>query len=377
MKISINTNLLAHTSAMVQRAASNKDTHPALSGLLLTAKGNELTIQATDLDIGIKKTIGPIDITKEGEVLVNAKYFSDLIRFLSEDEIELEHNPETGKLNVLYGLSSSSLNLYNPEEFPEIPLEKVKPLASISQSTLRNYIKKTSFAAAANHFKPVFTGILFDFSDGQLTMVGSDTHRLATIKSDQLKETELTGQFVVPVRTLTEIARIIEDSESEINIGLADNHIVFFIKEEQFYCSSRLIEGYYPNYQQVIPDSSSNIFTIGSESLIKALDRAALLPIDPKSIQSIRMKFNPSQLTITAFSEKMGELTEVITDLGALNEESFEVSFNTRYLLDIVKILNSETKTIQIGLNGSLSPATIKNPSDEKYIYVLVPLRTG
>ncbi|NLV15617.1 MAG: DNA polymerase III subunit beta [Syntrophomonadaceae bacterium] len=377
MKISINTNLLAHTSAMVQRAASNKDTHPALSGLLLTAKGNELTIQATDLDIGIKKTIGPVDIANEGEVLVNAKYFSDLIRFLSEEEIELEHNPETGKLNVLYGLSSSSLNLYNPEEFPEIPMEKVKPLASISQATLRNYIKKTSFAAASNHFKPVFTGILFDFSDGQLTLVGSDTHRLAMIKSDQFKEAELTGQFVVPVRTLTEIARIIEDSESEISIGLADNHIVFFIKEEQFYCSSRLIEGYYPNYQQVIPDSSSNIFTIGSESLIKALDRAALLPIDPKSIQSIRMKFNPSQLTITAFSEKMGELTEVITDLEALNDESFEVSFNTRYLLDIVKILNPETKTIQIGLNSSLSPATIKNPSDEKYIYVLVPLRTG
>ena len=377
MKISINTNLLAHTSSMVQRAASSKDNHPALSGLLLTAKGNELTIQATDLDIGIKKTIGPIDIATEGEVLVNAKYFSDFIRFLSEDEITLEHDIESGKLNISYGLSSSSLNLYNAEEFPEIPLEKIKPLGSISQAALRSYIKKTSFAAASNHFKPVFTGILFDFSDGLLTMVGSDTHRLAIIKSDQLKGIDLTGQYIVPVRTLTEIARIIEESDNEISIGLAENHIVFFIKEENFYCSSRLIEGYYPNYQQVIPDSSANIFTIGSDALTKALDRAALLPFDPKTIQSIRMKFNATQLTITAFSEKMGELTEIITDIERLNDDAFEISFNTRYLLDIVKILNSETKTIQIGLNGSLNPATIKNPSNENYTYVLVPLRTG
>ncbi len=377
MELRINKNILAETSSIVQRAASTRDVVPALSGLLLSAQENQLILEATDLDVGIKKIIEPVNVVREGKVLVNAKYFSDLVSHLSDEEVTIFFDQTMGKLNVLSGLSSSFLNVYNPDDFPEMPFDKISPLGSISQPILKSFIRKTAFAAAITHFKPVFTGSLLDFSKESFTMVASDTHRLAIIKNDQIKFEKKDSKYIIPVRTLTGIARILEEDDAEINIGLAENHIVFYTPEHDFYCSSRLIEGQYPNYLQVIPSDFANTFCINADLLTQSLDRAALLPINPKMIQHVKMKFSPTQLIISAYSEKMGETEEIITDIEAQNDKSIEVNFNTRYLLDVIKLLASETKTIQISLSGPLGPAVIKNPSNENYIYVLVPLRTS
>lgn len=377
MEFSINKNLLSQAASIVQRAASTRDTIPALSGILMTAEKDSLILQATDLDMGVKRIVQPVNIVHEGSVLVNAKYFSDLVRYLSDEEVTVSLDEANNKLNVISGTSSSFLNIYNLEDFPEMPLNKVSYIGSIPQSVLKSFIRKTVIAAAVTHFKPVFTGILFDFSSDSFTMVASDTHRLAIIKSEQISCEILPGQYIIPVRILNDIARILEDSDTEINIGLAENHIVFYSPNQDFSSSSRLIEGQYPNYIQVIPSSFVNTFLIESGLLTQSLERASLLPFDPKLIQYVKMSFSPSQLVISAFSEKMGEMTEVITDIEAQTDQPVELNFNTRYLLDAVKLLNSETKNIQISLSGPLGPAVIKNPDDDKYTYVLVPLRTG
>lgn len=377
MEFSINKNLLSQAASIVQRAASTRDTIPALSGILMTAEKDSLILQATDLDMGVKRIVQPVNIVREGSVLVNAKYFSDLVRYLSDEEVTVSLDEANNKLNVISGTSSSFLNIYNLEDFPEMPLNKVSYIGSIPQSVLKSFIRKTVIAAAVTHFKPVFTGILFDFSSDSFTMVASDTHRLAIIKSEQISSEILPGQYIIPVRILNDIARILEDSDTEINIGLAENHIVFYSPNQDFSSSSRLIEGQYPNYIQVIPSSFVNTFLIESGLLTQSLERASLLPFDPKLIQYVKMSFSPSQLVISAFSEKMGEMTEVITDIEAQTDQPVELNFNTRYLLDAVKLLNSETKNIQISLSGPLGPAVIKNPDDDKYTYVLVPLRTG
>jgi DNA polymerase-3 subunit beta len=377
MEFSVNRNVLSQTASIVQRAAASRDTVPGLSGILITAQEDRLILQATDLDMGIKKVVQPINVVQEGSALVNAKYFADLIRYLSDDEVTISLDETSSKLNILNGQSSSFLNLYNPDDFPEMPFNNLTLIKSMPQSLLKNFIKKTVIAAAVTHFKPVFTGILFDFSSDFFTMVASDTHRLAIIKSDQIKSENMEKQYIIPVRILNDIARVLEDSDSEINIGLADNHIIFYTPDHEFSCSSRLIEGQYPNYVQVIPRDYINTFSVDSERLTQSLERAALLPFDPKLIQYVKMNFTPDQLVISAYSEKMGEMTEIITDLECQTDQAVEVNFNTRYLLDVVKLLTSETKTIQIGLSGPLSPAVIKNPNDDNYTYVLVPLRTG
>lgn len=377
MKFSVNKNLLSQAASIVQRAASTKDTIPALSGMLITAEKDRLILQGTDLDIGIKKIIFPADIVSEGSALVNAKYFSDLVRYLSEEEVTISLDETNNKLNVYNGFSSSYLNLYNPDDFPEMPLNKVTHISTIPQLVLKNFIRKTVIAAAVTHFKPVFTGILFDFSGDSLTMVASDTHRLAVIRSEQIKSEQLPGQYIIPVRIVSDIARILEDGDSEINIGLAENHIVFYTTEQDLSCSSRLIEGQYPNYIQVIPKNFVNTFLVNSSLLTQSLERTSLMPFDQKMIQYVKMNFEPEQLVISAFSEKMGEMTEIIKEVEAESKQAVELNFNTRYLLDAVKLLSQENKNIQISLSGPLGPAVIRNPEDDNYTYVLVPLRTG
>ncbi|MGI6512838.1 MAG: DNA polymerase III subunit beta [Syntrophomonadaceae bacterium] len=377
MKFSVNKNLLSQAASIVQRAASTKDTIPALSGMLITAEKDRLILQGTDLDIGIKKIIFPADIVSEGSALVNAKYFSDLVRYLSEEEVTISLDETNNKLNVYNGFSSSYLNLYNPDDFPEMPLNKVTHISTIPQLVLKNFIRKTVIAAAVTHFKPVFTGILFDFSGDSLTMVASDTHRLAVIRSEQIKSEQLPGQYIIPVRIMSDIARILEDGDSEINIGLAENHIVFYTTEQDLSCSSRLIEGQYPNYIQVIPKNFVNTFLVNSSLLTQSLERTSLMPFDQKMIQYVKMNFEPEQLVISAFSEKMGEMTEIIKEVEAESKQAVELNFNTRYLLDAVKLLSQENKNIQISLSGPLGPAVIRNPEDDNYTYVLVPLRTG
>lgn len=377
MKFSVNKNLLSQAASIVQRAASTKDTIPALSGMLITAEKDRLILQGTDLDIGIKNIIFPADIVSEGSALVNAKYFSDLVRYLSEEEVTISLDETNNKLNVYNGFSSSYLNLYNPDDFPEMPLNKVTHISTIPQLVLKNFIRKTVIAAAVTHFKPVFTGILFDFSGDSLTMVASDTHRLAVIRSEQIKSEQLPGQYIIPVRIMSDIARILEDGDSEINIGLAENHIVFYTTEQDLSCSSRLIEGQYPNYIQVIPKNFVNTFLVNSSLLTQSLERTSLMPFDQKMIQYVKMNFEPEQLVISAFSEKMGEMTEIIKEVEAESKQAVELNFNTRYLLDAVKLLSQENKNIQISLSGPLGPAVIRNPEDDNYTYVLVPLRTG
>lgn len=377
MKFSVNKNLLSQAASIVQRAASTKDTIPALSGMLITAEKDRLILQGTDLDIGIKKIIFPADIVSEGSALVNAKYFSDLVRYLSEEEVTISLDETNNKLNVYNGFSSSYLNLYNPDDFPEMPLNKVTHISTIPQLVLKNFIRKTVIAAAVTHFKPVFTGILFDFSGDSLTMVASDTHRLAVIRSEQIKSEQLPGQYIIPVRIMSDIARILEDGDSEINVGLAENHIVFYTTEQDLSCSSRLIEGQYPNYIQVIPKNFVNTFLVNSSLLTQSLERTSLMPFDQKMIQYVKMNFEPEQLVISAFSEKMGEMTEIIKEVEAESKQAVELNFNTRYLLDAVKLLSQENKNIQISLSGPLGPAVIRNPEDDNYTYVLVPLRTG
>ncbi|MGE5423046.1 MAG: DNA polymerase III subunit beta, partial [Ignavibacteriales bacterium] len=309
--------------------------------------------------------------------LVNARYFTDLVRYLPDSDVTVALDKEKSKLQVIYGRSSSSLNIFDDEEFPDLPLTKLTPICKIPQNILRECIKKTAFAAATNHFKPVFTGLLFDFEKDGLKIVASDTHRLAIIKRPEIKTSQKIGQLVIPARNINELFRILEDSENEITMGQAENNIVFYLEEEGFYFLTRLIEGQYPNYNQVVPQEFINSFFIEADPLIESLERASLLPTDAKSIKHVQMDFGQTELMLSAFSEKMGEMNEVIDTVNAETDKTIKINFNTRYMLDIVKILGAENKDIQIKLTGAMSPAIIKNPEEDSYIHVLVPLRTG
>lgn len=378
MKFVIEKKELSTISSLVYRAASNKNAIPILSGILIqVSKDKGLTLTATDMDIGIIASTQNIEILDEGKALVNAHYFADFIKLLPDGPVIIELNMETSKLNINYGRSSGFINIYRDFEYPHLPLEGMEQKMVIPQAVLREALRKTSFAAAVNHFRQVFTGVLFDLEeDMQLKIIASDTHRLAYYKY-QLENDQIDPlNFIIPIRTVNELLRVLNEEEEAINISFCENNVIFH--KNNFVLLSRLIDGTYPNYRQVIPSTSASSVLIRSNSILNALERAKTMPTDDKlKIQHVQLKFNESEVVINAYSEIMGELEEVIEDVQIEGEKEVKIAFNTNYFLDIAKIMQLECKNMEINLSGAIGPAIIKNPDNDNYLYVLVPLRTG
>jgi DNA polymerase III, beta subunit len=378
MKFKIEKREISTLTTLVHRAASNKSTIPILSGLLINVSRDKgLTMTATDMEIGIKASTANIDIIEEGSALVNATYFSDFIKLLPETLIDFDLNHETSKLNISYGRSSSKINIYQDRDYPELPIGKMEHKFSIPQDILKEGLKKTSFAAALNHFRQVFTGVLFDlFDDGTLKLIASDTHRLAYYTYN-LEQPDLEPlKFVIPVRTVNELLRFLDDSQELISVALSENNVIFY--KDNLILLSRLIEGQYPNYETVIPSSFSTTINIKTDILAASLGRAKIMPTDDKfQIPHVQFSIMKNEALLNSFSESMGEISEIIEEIEIEGEKEIKIAFNTNYFLDAVKIFEAECDNIIIKLAGSLSPAMIKNPEKENYLYILVPMRTN
>ena len=377
MKIVIEKKDLSTITSQVYRAASSKNTIPVLSGLMIRAEENRLTMTATDMEIGIKASTPHVDVVESGQVLVNAHYFADFIKVLPDTKIILEYDPSRAKLKVSYGKSSGFLNTYREQEYPDLPLQNTEQIIALPQKTIKDALRKTSFAAAQSHFRQVFTGVLFDFDgdDKTLKVVASDTHRLAYFKyqitGDEIKQTS----FIIPSRTVNELSRWLEETDDLIGIALSPNNVVFY--KENFTLISRLIEGQYPNYEQVIPSAAKTQIMVDSHLFANILERAKVMPTDDKlKIPNVLINIRDNEAVLNSYSEMMGEIEEIIDDIQISGDKDFKISFNTNYFLDVVKLLASESDEIFINLNGSLGSAVI-NSNKQDYLYVLVPLRTS
>ncbi|MEN6327123.1 MAG: DNA polymerase III subunit beta [Syntrophomonas sp.] len=377
MKFNIEKKDLAALTSLVYRAASNKQTVPILSGLLLQVSSEQgLVMTATDMEIGIRVVSDKVEVLEAGNVLVNAHYFADLIKVLPDSTISLVLNKETSRLDVNYGRSSGFINTYRDYEYPELPIKNMDYKFSIAQEKIKEALKKTIFAASLTHFRQVFTGILFDIREANvLKVVASDTHRLACYTCNLESQEEIKPfNFIIPTRTANELLRLLDDSEEIINIAFSDNNVIFY--KDNFILLSRLIEGQYPNYEQVIPGSFNTSLEIKTSILANSLERARIMPSDDKlKIQHAKFHFRENEALVNTYSEIMGEIEEVIEELNIKGESDVKIAFNTNYFLDVVKLLTAECEELSINLSGSLGPALIKNPLKENYLYVLVPLR--
>ena len=203
MKFVIEKKELSTMTTLVHRAASSKNTIPVLSGLLIEVSQDKgLVMTATDMEIGIKAFSSQVEVVDPGSVLVNAHYFSDFIKLLPDLPIILELNPDTAKLAIQYGRSSSSINTYRDFEYPDLPLSNMERKLSLPQQVLKEALRKTSFAASQTHFRQVFTGVLFDINAaGELRVVASDTHRMAYYRLPLEETVEEPISFIIPIRS--------------------------------------------------------------------------------------------------------------------------------------------------------------------------------
>ena len=362
---------------VVQKAVSSKNTIPILGGIYLEATAdNKLILRATDLEIGIEHIVN-INTDEPGKVVLPARYFVDIVRRLPSTEISIQLINDA--LNIKYDKSKLTINCYPAHEFPNLPIVEEITSFILPSDIFKKSVKQVSIASSVDHNRPIFTGILMEFkSNEELILVATDTHRLA-LKHERTKNTSENNlseklSIIVPSKIMLEISRLIE-SESMIKLIIGkNNQVMFKIDATSIY--SRLIQGQFPNYNQVIPGSFKSEIKVNNQLFTGALERAVLLvseETNKKRASNIKLTFADNILAIDSYASEVGNIHEEIN--VDIEGEDLEISFNGRYILDSLKVLDCEFITFK--LNGPLSPAVIEPYSDYKYKYLVLPVRSN
>ncbi len=372
MKILIEQKKLAEMLNMAARAAS-KGTNvvPALAGVHLEALNGTLTLTASNFDMAVKTSTNEVEIVQEGEALSNAQYLADFISKLDTSPISIELT-KTAKLAIKYGKSKGNINTLNKDGWvsPKIDGEGFIENFCVKSKDLKKALEAVMFAAANDHFRKVFTGVLFDIKDGVVNMVASDTHKLAWYTISDVNNPK-EGQFIAPTKLLKEVIRALKDTEDLVTVMSNDSTLVF--KMEETVISIRLLDGQYPDYRAIIP-ATTHEMSMATENLRSSLERIRTLPQEDKlKLPAAKFCINgKGEIKVEYTSDIAGAITEVIAleDSPSLEEE-LTVILNASYLQEIARNINTK---IHIGFTGPATPILI-NGEEAVAKYVLVPMR--
>ena len=354
---------LQEAISIVQKAITGKSPMPILEGILINATGSTITLIASDIDLSIETKIES-EVIEEGTLVVDAKIFGEIIRKLPSSKITIETR-ENNIINIHCEKSDFDLVHMNGADFPNIPVINENMFFSIPQGTLKNMIKGTSFAVAQDETRPILTGVLFEVKNRELSLVALDGYRLAL--RNELIDTDNTISTVIPGKTLNEVYKILEDSEELVNITFTQNHILFNLGLTKII--SRLLEGEFIKYESIIPQEYKLKAAINRTELLGCIERASLMAKEGNS-NLIKFDIQPDTLIITSNSQ-LGKVKEEVNI--NLQGETLEIAFNSKYLIDVLKIMDDEE--IIMELTSSISPCIIKNKDSQNCQYLVLPVR--
>ncbi len=347
----------------VSKALSVKATNPVLEGIKITAKGDTLTLLATDMELTIEKQI-KADVLMEGETVVVGKYFVDFSKKLEKEQVELCRLYD-GQLQIKYSDSESELQVYPVENFPKIEKHEDSQCFEISQLDFKNIVERTAFACSSDDSRPILKGCLFEINDGKLTAVALDGFRMAVVK----KEVNATGNIkaVIPARTLQEITRILDKDENILKIYLQKNTL--FVEVENTRLISRLIEGEFVKYNHILPTSFTNTVTVNRQALLNSIDRASIVARNDR-YNVVKFDIKEDVINISAKSE-VGNVNENVN--VNLNGKDMVIAFNGKYLMEYLKIINEDF--INLNLNTPIDPCIITAVGNEGFLYLVLPVK--
>ncbi|MBM7867737.1 DNA polymerase III subunit beta [Heliobacterium gestii] len=354
----------------VSRAVSSKATTPVLSGIYMEAHDETLRLVATDTELGIEYTI-PVRTIRTGSTVVNARIFNEMARRLPEGPITFFVNDDNPALKVRYHGSELTLNTMNPQEFPLLPAILDGDRLTVNQGQFKEMTRLVAFAASTDESRPWFTGVLWDIQPEEIRWVATDTHRLALLSGTAVEmNVNQPRQVILHGKTLSDVARLLPDEEGPLQITLTRSQAL--LETDRLRVILRIIEGQYPKYQQVIPREHKTRLTIPVKSLAEAVDRASLASIGKEGSNIIKLSAEGNLLTIRSNSPEVGHIyEEVFVDI---NGDPIPIAFNFRYLQDVLKVI--DTEQVRLDLSGTLAPGLIKPLGDERYLYLIVPVRT-
>ncbi len=361
MKIEIAKDVLLNGIQKVQNVISARATLPILSNILVEAQQGKLKLTATDLDIGINCAI-PVDIQEPGTITIPAKRFSDIIKELPDDSVSI--NTKKNNLIIIETKSCQFKIMGLPyEDFPKLPEFKEGGVIKLEQAILKEMLCLTSFTVSLNETRYVLNGILFKINQTNLTLVATDGKRLAVIERKSKQNTEKDLQIIVPLKTIQELNRNLQE-EGELSMLLSNNQVLFDLGSVVII--SRLIEGEFPDYQQVIPPAAENKINVGREQFLLAIRRAALL--STPDYQAVKLEVFKNKLVVSKSTPDIGESREEVTI--EYQGKEIAIGFNPNYLIDVLKNLKEEK--IEFELTDTQKPGVIRI---DGYVYIVLPMR--
>lgn len=348
---------------IAQKAITGKSTMPILEGIYIHASKNQLTLVGSDMDVSIQTKV-EADVLEEGSIVIDSKIFGEIIRKLPNSDIRIEII-ENDTVQITCEKSVFNVVYMNAEEFPQLPkIDETKQI-QVPQNILKNMIKSTSFAIAQDETRPILQGILFEIKDKNLNLVALDGYRLA-IKSEYL-DNDFDLDIVIPGKTLNEVAKILEDSESLVNITFTNNHILFNLDDTKII--SRLLDGKYVNYNSLLPQEHKLLVEVNRQELQNCIERASLMVKEGNS-NLIKLNIKEDMMVITSNSQ-LGKVREEVAI--NLQGEGIEIAFNSRYLIDVLRSMEEEVVLLE--MTSSVTPCVIKAKNTNSYKYLVLPVR--
>lgn len=354
---------------VLQKVSQNKTSSNLPGAIYITTKNGQVELQGNDFELGIRLTIDG-DIKEPGTLVVGSRYFQELIRKLPGDTIEL-YKPEDGNsLTITSGSSEFNLVTLHPDDFSLVEQIHDQDHVNIDSFAMKELIDLTNYAAATDEDRPVFTGALLEINENEVTMVATDTHRMA-VKKITIDEPATTPmRAIIPTKTLAEVSRLLPtDNPAMINIIWNRTQIVFNF--ESIYIISRLIEGTYPEYEKVIPSQFDSSAVIDRREFAGAVDRVSLLAKDI-SYNVIRYDWSESNVTLSTQNTEIGMAKEDVA--VEFKGTPFTISFNGRYISDILRHSTGDNIHLFLKQNG---PVVIRQDNNPNYTYVVTPVRTN
>lgn len=365
MKFVIARETILQPLQLVAGVVEKRHTLPVLSNLLIEAKGNQLSLTGTDLEVELVGLVELQELIEEGEITVPGKKLLEICRSLP-DGAQIEFSVEGQQLLVRSGRSRFSLSTLPSTEFPKVDSIDGENTFAIKQDMLRKVIDNTSFAMAQQDVRFYLNGMLFEVNDTSLRAVATDGHRLAT-SIVSISGPENSQQIILPRKGVIELAKLLSDPEATVSITLSANHLR--AQTDNYNFTSKLVDGKFPDYTRVIPKNGSNILIADRTELRQMFSRAAIL--SNEKYRGVRLVLEPGLVKVLANNPEQEEAEEMLS--VDYQGDSIEMGFNVSYLQDVMGAL--DTDNVKITLSDANSSALLEAPDSADTLYVIMPMR--
>jgi len=377
MKVTVLQENIARGLGIVSRAVSPRSTLPVLANILIATDEGRLRLSATNLEMGITCWIAA-RIEDEGSTTVPARTLADLVNTLPGDQVALTLDASTQTLNMRSGTSTNDIKGIDAQEFPPMPVPDMEGAVQLNVVDFREMIHQVAFAASTDEARPVLMGVLVIVEGDKITMAAADGFRLSVRSATLSAPAPQSVNIIVPARALNELARIASDGEESISMVVPKGRgqVVFRVKDAELV--SQLIDGTFPDYQQIIPRSYKSRTLVSTASLLKACKQAEIFAREGSNVARLDIKaaqgeMEPSEVEISATSEETGK-NETIVE-ATVDGSGVLIAFNVKYLREALEII--KTPNVALETSAANAPGVIKPVGEDDFLHVIMPMHLG